>query len=161
MTIYGGNFQFFLSRISFKLPIVLMVYKDEKRFAEVIFKGCMFLKEIVAPRYNINWVYNVKLIRDHRGGRDFTSRHAIMMPALLCCFIYGMLYFHLLIVCYSLFLFYQVRLLLRAGFTYNTCSGKPFARLHHSACKSQRTVLQPSGAIVTLLLPWELLRRFF
>ena len=50
MTIYGGNFQFFLSRISFKLPIVLMVYKDEKRFAEVIFKGCKFLKEIVAPR---------------------------------------------------------------------------------------------------------------
>ena len=84
---------------------------------------------------------------DHGGGRDFTSRHAIMVPALLCCFIYGMLYFHLEIVCYSLFLFYQVRLLLRAGFTYNTCSGKPFARLHHSACKSQRTVLQPSGAI--------------
>ena len=46
-----------------------------------------------------------------------------------------------------MFFFYQVRLLLSAGFTYNTCSGKPFARLHHSACKSQRTVLQPSGAI--------------
>ena len=27
-----------------------MVYKDEKSFAEVIFKGCKFLKEIVAPR---------------------------------------------------------------------------------------------------------------
>ena len=73
-----------------------------------------------------------------------------MVPALLCCFIYGMLYFHLEIVCYSLFLFYQVRLLLRAGFTYNTCSGKTFDRLDDSAYKSQRTVLQPSEAIESI-----------